>query len=114
MKMVFTLMEVMMSELSYKELQEQGVFDAPYRAFEFMQSQQAKIDAITKQRDSFIKAHHIAMNDVCEHKAKIDELQARVDEAMKYIEPSDELSHKAYRDLVTILKGNKDESIREL
>ena len=78
------------------------------------QSQQAKIDAITKQRDSFIKAHHIAMNDVCEHKAKIDELQARVDEAMKYIEPSDELSHKAYRDLVKILKGNKDESIREL
>ncbi len=42
------------------------------------QSQQAKIDAITKQRDSFIKAHHIAMNDVCEHKAKIDELQAIV------------------------------------
>ena len=42
--------------------------------------------------------------------AKIDELQARVDEAMKYIEPSDELSHKAYRDLVKILKGNKDEN----
>ena len=70
-----------MSELSYKELQEQGVFDVPYRAFEFMQSQQAKID----------------------------ELQAKVDKAMKYIEPSDELSHKAYRDLVKILKGNKDE-----
>ena len=35
-----------MSELSYKELQEQGVFDVPYRAFEYMQSQQAKIDAI--------------------------------------------------------------------
>ena len=45
---------------------------------------------------------------------KIDELQARVDEAMKYIETSDELSHKAYRDLVKILKGNKDETIREL
>ena len=39
------------------------------------QSRQAEIDAITKQRDSFIKAHHIAMNDVCENKAKIDELQ---------------------------------------
>lgn len=39
------------------------------------QEQQKKIDAITKQRDSFIKAHHIAMNDVCENKAKIDELQ---------------------------------------
>ena len=39
------------------------------------QEQQKKIDAITKQRDSFIKAHHIAMNDVCENKAKIDELR---------------------------------------
>ena len=39
------------------------------------QEQQKKIDVITKQRDSFIKAHHIAMNDVCENKAKIDELQ---------------------------------------
>ena len=71
-----------MSELSYKELQEQGVFDVPYRAFKYMQSQQAKID----------------------------ELQAKVDKAMKYIEPSDELSHKAYRDLVKTLKGNKDEN----
>ena len=43
------------------------------------QSRQAEIDAITKQRDSFIKAHHIAMNDMCENKAKIDELQARID-----------------------------------
>ena len=71
---------------------------------------QTKIDEITKQRDSFIKAHHIYMNDVCEYKDKIDKLQARVDEVMKYIEPSDELSHKAYRDLVKILKGNKDEN----
>ena len=37
-----------MSELSYKELQEQGVFDVPYRAFEFMQAQQAKIDDLTE------------------------------------------------------------------
>ena len=47
-----------MSELSYKELQEQGVFDVPYRAFKYMQSQQAKID----------------------------ELQARVDEALKQLD----------------------------
>ena len=26
---------------------------------------QTEIDEITKQRDSFIKAHHISMNDVC-------------------------------------------------
>ena len=47
-----------MSELSYKELQEQGVFDVPYRAFKYMQSQQAKID----------------------------ELQARIDEALKHLD----------------------------
>ena len=95
-----------MSELSYKELQEQGVFDVPYRAFEFMQSQQAKIDAITKQRDSFIKAHHIAMNDVCEHKAKIDELQSRVDEALNMLcKLQHSSSERIYNDVGNILKG---------
>lgn len=38
-----------MSELNYKELQENGVFDVPYKAFEFMQKQQAKIDELQKQ-----------------------------------------------------------------
>ena len=95
-----------MSELSYKELQEQGIFDVPYRAFEFMQSQQAKIDAITKQRDSFIKAHHIAMNDVCEHKAKIDELQSRVDEALNMLcKLQHSSSERIYNDVGNILKG---------
>ena len=95
-----------MSELSYKELQEQGVFDVPYRAFEFMQSQQAKIDAITKQRDSFIKAHHIAMNDVCEHKSKIDELQSRVDEALNMLcKLQHSSSERIYNDVGNILKG---------
>ena len=111
-----------MSELSYKELQEQGIFDVPYRAFEFMQSQQAKIDAITKQRDSFIKAHHIAMNDVCEHKAKIDELQSRVDAIEKWLNKEKFVPTETWitddiiwaEELLGILKGNKDESIREL
>ena len=94
-----------MSELSYKELQEQGVFDVPYRAFEFMQSQQAKIDAITKQRYSFIKAHHIAMNDVCEHKAKIDELQARIDEALKELELLNYYRTGNSDNAIKILKG---------
>ena len=99
-------MKNFMSELSYKELQEQGVFDVPYRAFEFMQSQQAKIDAITKQRDSFIKAHHIAMNDVCEHKAKIDELQSRVDEALNMLcKLQHSSSERIYNDVGNILKG---------
>ena len=92
---------------------------------------QTKIDAITKQRDSFIKAHHIAMNDVCENKdkidevnekhseekrilhnviemnqAKIDELQARFDGALKII---DGMRHNGAYKALDILKGNKDE-----
>ena len=110
-----------MTELNYKELQEKGVFDVPYRAFEFMQSQQAKIDAITKQRDSFIKDHHISTNDVCEHKTKIDELQARVDEITDHVSINfdedrydDQHSYwsgynQALREMNDILKGNKDE-----
>ena len=43
-----------MSELSYKELQEQGIFDVPYRAFEFMQSQQAKIDELQGRIDEVL------------------------------------------------------------
>ena len=62
-----------MSELSYKELQEQGVFDVPYRAFEFMQSQQAKID----------------------------ELQARVDEALKILKDWDDQSYRDDMDQLT-------------
>lgn len=38
-----------MSELNYKELQEQGVFDVPYRAFEFMRTQQTKIDQLNAE-----------------------------------------------------------------
>ena len=32
-----------MSELNYKELQEQGVFDVPYKAFEYMDNQHKRI-----------------------------------------------------------------------
>ena len=61
------------------------------------QEQQKKIDVITKQRDSFIKAHHIAMNDVCENKAKIDELQARIDEVL--IEMKNQLGDEDFYDM---------------
>ena len=44
----------MMSELNYKELQEKGIFDVPYRAFEFMQEQQNKIDTHNKKLSIFI------------------------------------------------------------
>ena len=49
-----------MSELSYKELQEQGVFDVPYRAFKYMQSQQAKIDELQKRIDEI--SNHVEIN----------------------------------------------------
>ena len=83
-----------MSELSYKELQEQGIFDVPYRAFEYMQSQQAKID----------------------------ELQARVDAIEKWLNKEKFVPTETWitddiiwaEELLGILKGNKDESIREL
>ena len=72
-----------MSELSYKELQEQGVFDVPYRAFKYMQSQQAKID----------------------------ELQARVDGALKHLDLAYPESWDYCVDqAIDILKGNKDEN----
>ena len=70
-----------MSELSYKELQEQGVFDVPYRAFEFMQSQQAKID----------------------------ELQARVDEALRFYNEAKSPHNIGMIQMAIYLKGNKDE-----
>ena len=72
-----------MSELSYKELQEQGIFDVPYRAFEYMQSQQAKID----------------------------ELQARIDDALNTLCKLQYSSgERIYNDVGNILKGNKDEN----
>ena len=63
---------------------------------------QTEIDEITKQRDSFIKAHHISMNDVCEHKDKIDEVNEKHSEEVLntlnengyVILPTDELSEE--------------------
>ena len=46
---------------------------------------QTEIDEITKQRDSFIKAHHISMNDVCEHKDKIDEVNEKHSEEKRIL-----------------------------
>ena len=72
------------------------------------QEHQRKIDAITKQRDSFIKAHHIAMNDVCENKAKIDELQARIDSLTAINESLVAYKNQLLDEIEE--KGNKDEN----
>ena len=72
------------------------------------QEQQKKIDALTKQRDSFIKAHHIAMNDVCENKAKIDELQTRIDSLTNINESLVAYKNQLLDEIDE--KGNKDEN----
>ena len=62
-----------MSELSYKELQEKGIFDVPYRAFEYMQSQQAEINELKWM----LKNANGQADDFCK---KSIELQKRIDE----------------------------------
>ena len=101
-----------MSELNYKELQEKGVFDVPYKAFQFMQHQQSKIDELTKQRDSFIKAYEIEIDKSVELQKRIDEISNHVE--INYDENRDDDSHsywsgynQALRELFEILKGGE-------
>ena len=106
-----------MSELRYKELQEQGVFDVPYRAFEFMQSQQAKIDNLQKENDRLntsyknVKLQFENKQIDCDRSdRKIDELQARIDGALGTLCKLQYSSgERIYNDVGGILKGNKDE-----
>lgn len=114
-----------MSELSYKELQEQGVFDVPYKAFEFMQSQQAKIDALQSYIDKSQRClpYYLlgkesnenwiggVQTKIVKDEVMIEELQARIDEALRWLSAID-TPNEAYQsidNLMRILKGNKDE-----
>ena len=79
--------------------------DAEYFYNEGARCQQAKIDQLNKKNSEEKRILHnvIEMN-----QSKIDELQARVDEALTY------LRHTDFREckesiLFNILKGNKDE-----
>ena len=60
-----------MSELSYKELQEKGVFDVPYKAFQYMQDQQKVIDELTqaliKEQEEVLKYKPIYLNLIAEN-----------------------------------------------
>ena len=110
-----------LSELSYKELQEQGVFDVPYRAFEFMQSQQAKIDGLKKQltrlgytdngaelmKPPLGKTPDFGLVSI--QRDKIDELQARIDEALRFYNEAKSPHNIGMMQMAIYLKGNKDE-----
>ena len=111
-----------LSELSYKELQEQGVFDVPYRAFEFMQSQQAKIDGLKKQltrlgytdngaelmKPPLGKTPDFGLVSI--QRDKIDELQARIDEALRFYNEAKSPHNIGMMQMAIYLKGNKDEN----
>lgn len=112
-----------MSELSYKELQEQGIFDVPYRAFEYMQSRQAKIDGLKKQlarlgytdNGGELMKPPLGKNPdfglVSMQRDKIDELQARIDGARSHVDHiynvfgDDPDLAKLLDEMVEILKG---------
>ena len=66
-----------MSGLSYKELQEKGVFDVPYKAFEFMQSQQAEIDQL-KAELALCREENKGLVEIKDRVR--DEQQAQIDE----------------------------------
>ena len=65
-----------MSELNYKELQEQGVFDIPYKAFEYMDNQHKRI----KELELINFDSELHFDAAKEH---IDELQKRIDDALE-------------------------------
>ena len=65
-----------MSELNYKELQEQGVFDIPYKAFEYMQKQHKRI----KELELINFDSELHFDAAKEH---IDLLQKRIDDALE-------------------------------
>ncbi len=65
-----------MSELNYKELQEQGVFDIPYKAFEYMDNQHKRI----KELEMINFDNELHFDAAKEH---IDLLQKRIDDALE-------------------------------
>ena len=65
-----------MSELNYKELQEQGVFDIPYKAFEYMDNQHKRV----KELELINFDSELHFDAAKEH---IDLLQKRIDDALE-------------------------------
>ncbi len=65
------------------------------------QEQQAKIDELTKQRDSFIKAYGIEMD-------KSVELQKRIDEALEDLEYPTAPWDETIASVIGVLRGAND------
>ena len=67
-----------MGELNYKELQEQGVFDVPYKAFEYMDNQHKRI----KELELINFDSELNFDTAKDH---IDLLQKRIDDALNML-----------------------------
>jgi len=65
-----------MRELNYKELQEKGVFDVPYRAFQFMQEQQAIINVLKAQLECCRKENAVLLGRVGELQSQLKAVYA--------------------------------------
>ena len=103
-----------MSELNYKELQEQGVFDIPYKAFEYMDNQHKRI----KELELINFDSELHFDEVKEH---IDLLQKRIDEIDNHVgvnydceRDDDQHSYwsgynQALREIFEMLKGVDNE-----
>ena len=103
-----------MSELNYKELQEQGVFDVPYKAFEYMDNQHKRI----KELELINFDSELHFDAAKEH---IDLLQKLIDEIDNHVgvnydceRDDDQHSYwsgynQALREIFEMLKGDTNE-----
>ena len=78
------------------------------------QSKQAEIDELkmTNHNLSVMVAEAESYSEYWKYER--DKLQKRIDTVLDYIEPIDEISHKAYRELYKILKGDQLWNLRML
>lgn len=91
-----------MSELSYKELQEKGIFDIPSKAFQYMQEQQEVIDEITqaliKEQEEVLKYKPIYLNLIAENVVLTDKVKG-LKQALEHISHSTNKSISYEHDL---------------
>lgn len=79
-----------------KEMHEEG-----------QQSKQAEVDELIDTIKTSSESEMYLFDELQKVKGERDELRKRIDLALEYIEPSDNINHKAYRDLYKILNGDQ-------